>query len=182
MVDILETEVNTHSGNAPTDRLTQVMEVLPFIRRWLDSSAPQPSQMGAGAAQPSLSQVRIMVHLYQHGPQTMSQLAAALGISNSTATEGVTGLAQIGRVVRARSDTDRRQVVVRLTPEAEAIASDVQSRRRLILERVLSGLSASESRAFIKGVRLLAEEAQSWLESSSSQATQTHQGSPSPVS
>ena len=94
----------------------------------------------------------------------MGELARGLGIACSTATECVAGLESRDRVVRDRSSEDRRQVVVRLTPEAEAVAFQIQSHRKLLLSRVLEQMSPREAEAFVKGLSLLAAEAESWMD------------------
>lgn len=95
---------------------------------------------------------------------TMGELAHGLGISCSTATECVTSLEARGRALRQRSATDRRQVVVSLTPEAEVVASQVLSQRKVVVEGMLQQLSPRERRAFVKGLSLLAAGAESWMD------------------
>ena len=157
MTTIAETE------NMQQHYLEQVMESLPVLRRWLIRSgvARRDKQNGAKL---SLSQIRVTVHLFHSGPQTMSDLAYGLGISCSTATECVSALEDRGRVVRTRSTADRRQVVVSLTSEAEAEAAEVFSHRKGVVEQALRQLSSQEQKAFVKGLVLLAESAESWVE------------------
>ena len=155
-----------HASEAETaagDQMDQALQALPVIRRWLLRSMPL-RQSAEGFEPFPLSHIRALIHLYQHGPMRMGELARGLGIACSTATECVAGLESRGRVVRDRSPADRRQVVVRLTPEAEAVASQVQSQRKLMLGRVLGRLSPSEGRAFVKGLSLLGAEAESWMD------------------
>src|SRR5437867_2907853 len=103
------------SENSNEHYLEMVFQALPVLRRWLIRSGHAKRDKTGGSL--SLSQVRVLVHLFHSGPQTMSELAYGLGISCSTATECVSSLEDRGRVIRTRSTTDRRQVVVSMTPE-----------------------------------------------------------------
>ncbi len=142
-------------------QMDQVLASLPALSRWLQRSRP-----GGGRQEgpPPLSHVRMLILLHQRGPSTIGELARGLGIACSTATEGVAALEVSGRVAKRRSQRDRRQVVVSLTPEAEAIATRVLSQRRVVLEDVLRRLSRSDRDAFVRGLLLLAQAAESWAE------------------
>jgi hypothetical protein len=54
--------------------------------------------------------------------------------------------------------------MVSLTPEAEVMASQVLSQRKVVVEGMLRQLSPSERRAFVKGAVLLANGAESWMD------------------
>ena len=94
----------------------------------------------------------------------MGELAHDLGIACSTATEHVAALEERGYAIRRRSETDRRQVLVELTAEARAIASHVHEQRRGILDHVLRQLSPQEGAAWVKGLLLLAQTAEQWMD------------------
>ena len=150
--------------------MEQALKALPALRRWLVRSAPvryrhrehghRGHRYGNFRWLP-VSHTRVLGHLYQHGPMTMGQLADGLGISYSTATECVAGLEAQGNVIRDRSEIDRRQVMVSLTPEAETIASLVYSQRKTVVEEVLRQLSRSQARGFVEGLLLLAKAVES---------------------
>ena len=159
----------SHSSEAEAakgDQMEQALQALPVVRRWLLRSMPV-RQSGQGSEPVPFSHIRALIHLYQKGPMCMGDLARGLGIAYSTATECMAGLEARGRVTRDRSTVDHRQVVVRLTPEAEAVASQVHHQRRVVVERALRRLSPSEGRAFVKGISLLAAEAESSMEQGS---------------
>lgn len=69
----------------------------------------------------SMSQLRAMQILVS-GPETLTNLAATIGIS----TAAITGLAdkfeRLGLAVRVRGSMDRRSVWLRLTPAGQALA------------------------------------------------------------
>lgn len=139
----------------------QVQESLPVLRRWLVRSGPVTRGiLGDGL---SLSHLRVLVHLFYAGPQTMSELAYGLGISCSTVTECVSVLESKARVTRTRSTSDRRRVMVSLTAQAEAVASQVFTHRREVIDHALNQLTSQERKAFVKGLTILAESAESWV-------------------
>ena len=147
----------------------QVLEALPALRRWLvRSGAARDNREGRRSS--SLSDVRALIHLYQRGPMPMGELARGLGISCSTATECVAGLEARGRVMKDRPESDRRQVVVSLTPEAKASAAQVVSQRKIVIERVLQQLLPREAKAFVKGLDYLAAEVDAWMDLTPSDA------------
>lgn len=144
-------------------QIGQVLESLPVLRRWLLVSLNR-GRVAEGARPLPLSHVRVLVHLCWHGPMTVGKLARDLGVSCSTATECIAELENRGRVVKQRSESDRRRVVVSLTPEARAFATGVLSQRRAVVEAAFQKLSPAERRAFVRGMRLLAGAAGSWMD------------------
>ncbi len=86
------------------------------------------------------------------GVATMSELAAALGRSNSTLTALVQKLEDLGYVQRFRSQEDQRVQLVKLT------ARGVQGRRatvrgsRRTLARLYRGVSRGDRRQLIDGL------------------------------
>lgn len=156
MKSLSEPEKNLHHN------LDQALEALPSLARWLRRSAPVRPQ--DDNKRPTLAQVRVLIHLFQNGHQSMGQLARGLGISCSAATESVAALEATGRVTRTRSSTDRRRVEVTLSHEAQAVAARIISERRVVLERVLDGLTDREGRAFVKGLVFLGKNAETWLD------------------
>ncbi|MBM3947413.1 MAG: MarR family transcriptional regulator [SAR202 cluster bacterium] len=144
------------------------MEAFPVLARWLSRSRPPRPE---GVKGPTLAQVQVITYLFQHGPQTMGGLARGLGISCSAVTESVNTLESRGRVLRTRSETDRRKVVAELSPDARAVAERVISQRRVVVEGVLGQLKPSERRAFAKGMELLARNAAASLDETRFTAT-----------
>lgn len=156
-------QVASETETLSRQQMDQVLEVLPTLRRWLLRSVPKAPRQ-EGIVPLPLSHVRVLIHLYQRGPLTMGQLAHGLGISCSAATECVAALEGRGRILKHRPQADRRQVVVSLTPEAEAAASRVLSYRKVVVGDVLRHLSPMEAEAFVKGLLLLALKAEFWMD------------------
>ena len=125
------------------------------MRRWLEASRLKDPDYEQATA--STSQIRVFMHLYQYGPQTISQLAAGLGVTSATASSVVSRLERLGKVRRTRSNEDRRCVFVELDPEIRKLSSQVHAARKQFIASVLSRLSAQERRTFTKGLVLFAE-------------------------
>ena len=99
---------------------------------------------------------RLLAHLDELAPVTVSQLARHLGVGLSTVSEAAQRLAALGLVSRGRSASDRRAVALRLTRAglAHMRASSVLDAR--LVAAVLERLGARERAAAVRGLELLA--------------------------
>lgn len=136
-------------------QVSEVMEALPAIRQWLDRSAPPRDGREHRPPLPA-SHIRVLFYLLQRGSMPIGQLARGLGISYSTATERIEDLESLERVVKKRSSTDNRKVIVSITPEASDIVSQAVAQRKSTIETALKRLSPRERQVFVKGLALLA--------------------------
>ena len=75
----------------------------------------------------SINQLNAIKTLWDSGELTMSELADQLGVSPPSASVLVDRLVEKGIFCREHSTTDRRKVVVRVSPEAEKIAEEITS-------------------------------------------------------
>jgi len=66
----------------------------------------------------SVSQLHAVKIAHEHGPLTVSELAAALGVSPPSASTMVDRLVEKGLLSREPSRQDRRKVLVSVSPEA----------------------------------------------------------------
>lgn len=111
------------------------------------------------AEQPQLGRrhVAALAHVGTEGAQTVSEIAAAVGVSLPAASKLTTELEAHGLVRRSEDPADRRRTVVELAPEAaERVRAWLAARDRP-LERALGALDAEERAAFLKGLRALAD-------------------------
>lgn len=105
----------------------------------------------------SHAQMELLIELSEHGPMSAGELAQAAQLTPATVTQMLDHLAACGHVRRARSDSDRRVVVSRLTPQGErrvaakrelwqrrwqTILADVDAEELRVTTRVLDRLSA----------------------------------------
>lgn len=75
----------------------------------------------------SLSQLNAVKTLLESGELTMNELAAKLAVSPPSASAMVDRLVEKGVFCREHSTTDRRKVVVRISPEATKIAEEIKT-------------------------------------------------------
>ncbi len=83
----------------------------------------QASQIGAGGKnglgeEMSVAQLHAVAIIHDHGPLTVSDLAAALGVSPPSASTMVDRLVEKGLLLREPSREDRRKVLVSVSPKA----------------------------------------------------------------
>ncbi len=99
---------------------------------------------------------RLLAHLDELAPVTVSELARHLGVGLSTVSEAAQRLAALGLVTRGRSSADRRAVALRLTRAglAHMRASSVLDPDRVAA--VLERLGARERAAAVRGLEILA--------------------------
>jgi DNA-binding MarR family transcriptional regulator len=92
----------------------------------------------------SMAQLHIMFTLQRSGDMTMSNLADVLNVSLSNATGLIDRLEERGYIARERVETDRRVVLVRVTPAGEQMLDEVDALSDALLRSVLERLPASQ--------------------------------------
>jgi DNA-binding MarR family transcriptional regulator len=95
----------------------------------------------------SHAQFELLIELFERGELPAGELAAAAGLTPATVTQMLDHLAESGHVERARSESDRRVVVSRLTP---AGALKIEARRdewRGRWEQALADVPAADLQA-----------------------------------
>ena len=96
-----------------------------------------------------------LLTILNHGSCSLGELAEKLGVSLPTISNSVSTLAERGWITRHPSQTDRRVMVVELTPLGGQILADIQA---CVEERVvdmLAGLSQSELDQLIGSMEIL---------------------------
>jgi DNA-binding MarR family transcriptional regulator len=88
----------------------------------------------------SMAQLHVLHLVESHGEMPMNRLADMLDISFSNATGLIDRIEERGFVERTRVPTDRRIVVVRLTPAGRRMLDEIEDVREQILRRVLDEL------------------------------------------
>ncbi|HSZ12513.1 MAG TPA: MarR family transcriptional regulator [Solirubrobacteraceae bacterium] len=109
-----------------------------------------------GGEELSHAQFELLIELRERGELSAGDLAAAARLTPATVTQMLDHLADSGHVERARSPTDRRVVVTRLTPKGankiEAKRAAWQSR----WEQALAGVDADDLRGATRVLQRLA--------------------------
>jgi DNA-binding MarR family transcriptional regulator len=126
------------------DELSAVLARLyTFLRR-----AIMPKEM-------SLSQALALATLRDLGPRRVTELAEFEGVRQPTCTGLVNAMEAEGWVSRRSDGSDRRAVIVELTPDGRQILASMNEARSRLLERFLSSLSASDRMALGSAVPAL---------------------------
>lgn len=92
----------------------------------------------------SMTQLHVMHLLDHHGEMPMSRLAEMLDVSLSNGTGLIDRVEERGFVERIRVPSDRRMVMVRLTPAGRQMLDEIETVREQILSRVLDKLDSGQ--------------------------------------
>ena len=114
-----------------------------------------------GSAGLSYAQYSVLVLLVREGPMTPGRLAERELVQPPTMTRTVNCLVELGLVTKTADPTDRRQVVVGLTPAGEAEVKETRRRRDAWLTARLTRLDADDRAVLTRAARLLREIADS---------------------
>ena len=101
--------------------------------------------------------VALLAHIGTEGAQTVSELAAALGLSLPAVSKLTRELEEHRLIERSEDPADRRRTVVRLHEETTSAVRSWLERRSKPLEQALAKLDADEQAAFLKGLRALGD-------------------------
>ena len=96
--------------------------------------------LGAAAEDTTIAQYRALVVLASRGPQRMSDLAAALDVTPSTAGRMCDRLLRKGLIRRHRARADRRAVQVSVTAFGRQVVDQATARRRALIADILRRL------------------------------------------
>ncbi len=135
-----------------------------LARSWLELGRGMLSRKASARLHPKLAslspgRLQALMLLGERGELRIGDLARALALDESTVTRLVDRLEQSGFVERGRSTSDRRAIVVGLTPEGRKAVAEMQERRRQLFAEILEALDPAE-RAEL--VRLTAKAAAVW--------------------
>jgi DNA-binding MarR family transcriptional regulator len=115
--------------------------------------------LGAAAADTTIAQYRALVVLASRGPQRMVDLAAALGVTSSTAGRMCDRLVRRGMIRRHRDRADRRVVQVTLTAAGRQVVDRATARRRELIAGILAKLPARQQPAIASALQAFARAA-----------------------
>jgi DNA-binding MarR family transcriptional regulator len=105
-----------------------------------------------GGSELSHAQFELLIELYERGELPAGELAAAARLTPATVTQMLEHLADRGHVERARSDTDRRVVVSRLTAQGR---HKIEAKRAAWQERWQAALGGMEPAELLAATRVL---------------------------
>jgi DNA-binding MarR family transcriptional regulator len=115
--------------------------------------------LGAAAEETTIAQYRALVVMASRGPQRLVDLAGALGVAPSTAGRMCDRLVRKGLARRHRGRSDRRAVLVAITPAGRAVVDQATARRRELIAGILARLPEPVQHMAADGLRAFAEAA-----------------------
>ncbi|MFG1943054.1 MarR family transcriptional regulator [Nonomuraea sp. NPDC048826] len=105
--------------------------------------------LGAAADRVTLSQLRMLVVLATQGETKLVTMAELLNVNPSTAMRMADRLAGADLIVRKVNPLNRRESLMRLTPEGRRIVDEVTARRRADIGAIVARMSPEQCRALV---------------------------------
>jgi DNA-binding MarR family transcriptional regulator len=105
----------------------------------------------------SHAQFELLIELDERGGLSAGELATAARLTPATVTQMLDHLAERGQVERVRSDTDRRVVVSRLTPQGRRKIEAKREAWKTRWDEALRDVDAKDLRAATRVLELLGE-------------------------
>ncbi len=102
------------------------------------------------AEEVTLTQYRTLVVLASRGPQRLTELAQAVGVTPATATRMCDRLVRKRLIVRRTERGDRRNVRISLSDAGRTLVAVVTSNRRREIEQIVDGITAADRDVFVK--------------------------------
>jgi DNA-binding MarR family transcriptional regulator len=107
------------------------------------------------AVEVTMAQAKLLYVVISGGPQTMSEIAAHLGISISTASGAVDHLVQMGLLARTEDPRSRRQVQVSATPDGVQAIEQMRDLGARHFRALLGRLAERDLRTVERAIRIL---------------------------
>jgi DNA-binding MarR family transcriptional regulator len=137
------------SGSDPVacakDVMDALLPVMSYMRR----------QMRGHRGELSLSQFRMLVRISREPDASLSSLAEHLGSSLSAVSRAVSGLVHKGLLSRVEASGDRRQVLLALTPQGQAVLDRAHRGAQTRMGAELAPLGAQQRAAIAAAMTLL---------------------------
>lgn len=149
------------SRGAPSvdDDLRELLKLLPRVMAGLKRSA-LPAEVRALFGETSLGPRHIpaLAFLLYDGPMAVSELAARLGVTLTTASLMVSELDRHGLASRREDEHDRRRTIVAIPDTKRPVIEGWLGSRAEPMRRTLERLPPDQRRAFLHAMRLLEQE------------------------
>jgi DNA-binding MarR family transcriptional regulator len=91
------------------------------------------------------------------GPSTQQAIAASLGMSARNVSAMVDVLESHGYIIRSPHPTDRRAVIVTLSPTAAELMDAMQLEHAQLTETLMAAVSPEDRPAFLRGIDAIAD-------------------------
>ena len=104
----------------------------------------------------SLASISILSTLWRLGPMPAVKLAAEEGLQPQSLTRLIQGLEDAGLISRTPGETDRRELVISVTPSGlEALLTDLRARRDWLTQAMAASLSEKETRILFEAAEAM---------------------------
>ena len=107
----------------------------------------------------TLPQFRVLMLVATRGGLNLGALAQAMGVHPSNASRACDRLVDAGLLARSESTLDRRNLMLELTPDGQALIDEVIDHRRNAIATILEGLPESRRRTLANAMLSFAEAA-----------------------
>jgi len=122
-----------------------VLEIIPLVMRTV------AAELRAGGELPAPAHFGLLPILVEHS-RTLTELATLHGVSLPTMSSSITAMAERGWVRRAAPETDRRVVMIEVTPTGRSALDRVARCAEAHLADVLAPLDAPSRRRLQNGL------------------------------
>lgn len=130
-----------------------IIEVIPYLNRTISAEARQT--LGDGWF--TLIHVRVLAHIRRSGGCSLGDLAERRGVSLPTMSKMVSSLVDKGLITREPDPSNRRAVIIQLTPEGDRLYLEVLSNLQRRLARDLTHLTTQQRAELVSSLELLGE-------------------------
>ena len=135
-------------NKAYTEAAQQVIETIPLVMRivtaeiWRANSPLVPAQLAA-------------LDVLCQQPCNLSELAQLNAVSLPTMSGTISKMVQHGYVQRTRSQRDRRQVILEITPKGQALLDQLKERLIAKVSELLGHVSEIDLGNLVAGIEIL---------------------------
>jgi DNA-binding MarR family transcriptional regulator len=105
----------------------------------------------------TLPQLRVLVMIASRGPQNLASVAAGLGVHASNGTRMCDKLVNAGLLDRSDDPTDRRNLVLQLTPSGQELVQNMAEHRRTTIANILAKMPAELRNDLVPALLAFAE-------------------------
>jgi DNA-binding MarR family transcriptional regulator len=150
----------------PTSATVSPEDVGRAIRDF-DSSLDLLDHAAASAFGIGRTDLRAMEIVSRSGPRTAGEIAAELGLTTGAVTALIDRMEKADYFRRSRSTSDRRQVVIELTPNAKRREQKIfgaLGKESAVMLRRLSGADRAVIADFLRAIREMTERARKGIE------------------
>ena len=126
----------------------EVLEVIPLVTRRVAADLRKSERS------PKLAYIGLLSTVVRN-PHSLGELSEFHAVSLPTMSKTITTIENLGWVVRSRSETDRRVVMVEATPAGRAALKEVYHRAIGPIAEALDSLTDGQRQELSKGLEIL---------------------------